>query len=66
MIIRVENPNLFVGLTLEAAQVRIAEYGYESLLVHCDNWTATIRKDYDPLRIQLSVEKGFVTKAEIG
>jgi hypothetical protein len=66
VIIRIENPEVFVGLNVEEAQRRIAEHGYESRIVHNNAWTATILKDYDPLRVQLSVDDKIVTKAKIG
>jgi len=66
VITRIENPEIFVGLNIEEAQRRIAEHGYEARIIHNNVWTATIIKDYDPLRIQLSVDSGIITKAKIG
>jgi len=66
MIIRIGDPEIFVGLNLDEAQRRIAEHGYEARIIHNNAWTATIIKDYDPLRIQLSVDSGIITKAKIG
>jgi hypothetical protein len=66
MITRIEDPEIFVGLTSEEAQRRIAEYGYETKIVHNNAWTATALKDYDPLRVQLSIDSNIITKAIIG
>jgi len=66
MIIRIENSELFVGLSEAEAVKRVTEHGYEARVIHRDQWTATLIKDYDPLRVKLSVDSNKVVKAEIG
>jgi hypothetical protein len=69
-IIRIENPGVFVGMDLAKARIEIGEHGYESRVVNEDGQRTTahfdLKRDYDPLRINLWVEKGKVTKAVIG
>jgi hypothetical protein len=67
MILRIDKPDLLVGLTLEKAKEYIEEHGYEALLIHQDGFTRmTPQGGYDPLRVKLHVVKGIVTKAVIG
>ena len=63
---RIDKVSTLVGLTLKAAQDYCEEHGYESVVVHDDVYTHAVIKDYDPLRVKLSTEKGVVVKAEIG
>jgi hypothetical protein len=63
---RIDKVSTLVGLTLKAAQEYCEEHGYESVVVHSDNFTNTAVKDYDPLRVKLSTEKDVIVKAEIG
>jgi len=67
-IVRIESAEEFVGLTVEKATQEIAAHGYEPRLVHADGRTihADYKPDYDPLRCNLWVTKGKVTKASIG
>lgn len=67
MIVRIENPDIFVGLDLAEAQRRITDHGYETVVVNVDNsMRMTPQGGYDPLRVKLHVVKGKVTKAVIG
>ena len=67
MIVRIENPDIFVGLDLKEAQRRITDHGYETVVVSVDNkMRMTPQGGYDPLRVKLSLEKDKVTKAVIG
>jgi len=67
-IIRIENPEEFVGLDLNVAQRQIVDHGYECRIVRMDNVTihADYKPDYDPLRCNLTVKVGKVIKATIG
>lgn len=67
-IVRIEDPNVFVGLKIEDAKYRVAGHGYDCRLVWADNHTIVpdYRPDYDPLRVNLYAEKNIVTKATIG
>lgn len=67
-IVRIENPEVFVGLELASAQRDIAAHGYEARLVHADGRTIVpdYKPDYDPLRVNLHAVKGKVVKAVIG
>jgi hypothetical protein len=65
-VARIDNPDQFVGRDAELAKAQITENGYEAVVIRNDKWSRTPLKDYDPLRIRLSISKGIVTKAEIG
>lgn len=67
MILRIDKPEVMVGLTLENAQSYATEHGYESVVVSRENTMHTTPEGgYDPLRVKLSIVKNVVTKAEIG
>ena len=72
MITRIDKPEMFVGYLLAAAERVIKEHGYESLVVAkmTEKGLATMCSKppggYDPLRVLLTVDNDFVTKAEIG
>lgn len=67
-IVRIESPEVFVGLDVKAAQLQIEGHGYECRIVWQDKRTihADYKPDYDPLRCNLWVENGKVTKSKIG
>ena len=67
-IIRIDDPQVFVGISLEKAVAQIEEHGYEARLVWADNRTihTDYKPDYDPLRVNLHALDGKVTKAMIG
>jgi hypothetical protein len=67
-IIRIENPEVFVGLEASIAKAQIEAHGYECRIVHVDNRTlhADYKPDYDPLRCNLWVKAGSVVKAFVG
>ena len=67
-IIRIEKVEVFVGMDLAKAKSEIADHGYECRVVHIDGRTIHFdwRPDYDPLRVNLHVTKGKVSKATIG
>lgn len=67
-IVRIENPEVFVGLDLSKAQAEVEAHGYECRLVWQDGRTihADYKPDYDPLRCNLSAKDGKVVKATIG
>jgi hypothetical protein len=63
-IIRIEDPDVFVGLALIKAQAEIKDHGYDSRVVWADGRSLhTEKADYDPLRISLHVKDGKVVKA---
>ena len=62
-IIRIEDPKVFVGLSVEAARKEIAEHGYD---VRVQQASLMYKPDYDPLRIVLIVSKDKVTDAFVG
>jgi hypothetical protein len=70
-IIRIENPEAFVGMELKNAQRLISEHGYESRVVWLEGRTIVpdymmgSKVDYDPLRVNLYVKSAKVTKATI-
>lgn len=67
MIVRIEDPSIFVGLDLAEAERRIRDHGYESLVTHRDtHLRMTPQGGYDPLRVKLQIIKGKVDKATIG
>lgn len=67
-IVRIENPEVFVGLELSKAQRDVTDHGYECRLVWADGRTihADYKPDYDPLRVNLHSKAGVVIKATIG
>jgi hypothetical protein len=67
-IVRIEDPEAFVGLEVGKAKSEITAHGYECRIVHVDNRTihADYKPDYDPLRCNLTVKAGKVVKATIG
>jgi len=68
-IVRIENPEKFVGTDANEARFEIAESGYECRLVNVDGITRfnyLPKHEYDPLRLNLWVTAGKVTKAVIG
>jgi hypothetical protein len=68
MIVRIEDPNVFVGLSSDDARTQIVGRGYTPRVVWADNNTlvADYKPDYDPLRVNLHIEKNRVIKATIG
>jgi hypothetical protein len=68
-IIRIENPQEFVGMDVAEARTQIVEHGYECRIVHVDDCTRfnfNPKFNYDPLRLNLWVVAGKITKAVIG
>jgi len=67
-IVRIEDPDTFVGLELAKAQQEVLAHGYECRLVWADGRTihADYKPDYDPLRVNLHTKAGKVIKATIG
>jgi hypothetical protein len=67
-IIRIDDPNKFVGMSIGIAQREIAAHGYESRVVWMEGRTIVpdYKPDYDPLRVNLHVKSAKVTKATIG
>lgn len=67
-IVRIESAEFLVGMELKNAQQAIADHGYECRVVWRDGRTivADYKPDYDPLRINLHVKAGKITKAVIG
>jgi hypothetical protein len=67
-IVRITDPVVFLGLSVEEARNQITGHGYDCRLVWADNHTIVpdYKPDYDPLRINLYAEKNIVTKAVIG
>jgi hypothetical protein len=68
-IVRIENPEKFVGMDANEAKFEIVESGYECRIVHVDEHTRfnfNPKHDYDPLRMNLWLVAGKVNKAVIG
>jgi hypothetical protein len=65
-IIRIDNPQKFVGQSLGSVVGQIADSGYDCLVTKIDKITKELVKDYDPLRLLIQVEKDIVTDAKIG
>jgi hypothetical protein len=67
MIVRIDNPEIFVGLEVEEAKRRIKDHGYDPVVIKKDGYTRMVPQGgYDPLRLKLVVIKDKVTEAEIG
>lgn len=67
MIIAIKDPAIFIGLSLNDAQSQIAGYGYSCRILRVDNSYFVPRgKDYDPLRVNLKIQKNRVYDAYIG
>lgn len=70
-IVRIDKPEEFVGMEINKAKTEIAARGYESRLVWTDGRTIVpeymmgSKVDYDPLRVNLYVKDGKVTRAVI-
>lgn len=68
-IVRIENPEKFVGMDTQEARLEIVESGYECRIVHTDGITRfnyLPKFNYDPLRMNLWVEAGKVSRVAIG
>jgi hypothetical protein len=67
-IVRIESAEFLVGMELRAAQQTIADHGYECRVVWRDGRTLVpdYKPDYDPLRVNLNIKAGKVTKAVVG
>jgi hypothetical protein len=67
-ITRIESAEIFVGINLAGVVEQIASHGYLYRIIRQDNRTmvAHPKVDYDPLRVNLWVDKGIVTQATIG
>jgi hypothetical protein len=65
MIIPVD-PALFIGLSLDDARAQITGYGYSSRVTMVDGVRFPVRKDYDPLRINLKIQTYRVVEATVG
>jgi hypothetical protein len=67
-IVKIEDPSIFVGLSYDDARNQILGYGYSARLVWADKRTIVLdpTHEYDPLRINLWVEKSRVIKALVG
>ena len=71
-IIRIDDPNKFVGMEVKQAQSEIKSHGYDCRIVWLEGRTivppASLnpKNDYDPLRVNLHVKSAKVTKANIG
>jgi hypothetical protein len=67
MIVRIDKPEVMVGMTLAKAKEYIIDHGYDSVVVSVDDrMRMTPQGGYDPLRVKLSVVKDLVTLAVIG
>lgn len=62
-IVRIEDPKIFIGLSVEEARKRIAEHEYDTRIIQLH---VPYRPDYDPLRILLFVQNDKVVDAKIG
>jgi uncharacterized protein (UPF0335 family) len=62
-IIRIEDPKVFIGLSVETARQEIISHGYDTRVIQKN---LPYKPDYDPLRICLFVEKDKVIDAKIG
>ena len=62
-IIRIEDPKVFVGLSVETARQDIISHGYDVRVIQKN---LPYKPDYDPLRICLFVEKDKVIDAKVG
>jgi len=62
-IIRIEDPKVFIGLSVEAARKEIADHGYDCRVMQAN---LPYKPDYDPLRICLIIAKDEVTDAFAG
>lgn len=67
-IIRIDDAGRFEGVPLNDAQTDIQGHGYEVRLMWIDGRTLVpdYEPSYDPLRINLRVQNGNVTRAWIG
>jgi len=62
-IIRIEDPKVFIGMSVEIARQEIISHGYDTRVIHHNT---PYKPDYDPLRVCLFVEKDKVVDAKIG
>ena len=63
-IVRIEDPKIFIGLSVEEARRRIVdhhEYDVRIIQQHL-----VYKPDYDPLRVCLFVQNDIVVDAKIG
>lgn len=66
MIVRIDDPSVFVGLQYGDAVQRIGSHGYTPLLVRSNKISREFIRDYDPLRVLLTTENEIVVLAKIG
>jgi hypothetical protein len=62
-IVRIEDPKIFIGLSVAEARRQIADHGYDTRVVQSQT---PYKPDYDPLRILLFTQKDEVVDAKIG
>jgi len=67
MIVRIEDPKTFVGMSADDARRQIEGNGYEVRMAKIDgiSYTSSV-KDYDPLRVNLTIVNNIVSEATIG
>ena len=66
MIVRIEDPKIFVGLSADDARRQIEGNGYEVRMIKIDGSYNYSVKDYDPLRVNLTIVNNIVSEATIG
>lgn len=65
MILAVD-PSKFIGLSLDDARNQIMGYGYSSRVTKVDGRALIVTRDYDPLRLNLSIENNRVVNVTVG
>jgi len=67
-IVRIDDPHKFVCMEINEAKTEITAHGYECRIMYLNGRTIHmgLKPDYDPLRVNVWVEKGVVIKATIG
>lgn len=66
-IVRIEDPKIFAGLSVDAARKQVEEHGYSVRVIRQDSRKGALYKsDYDPLRVNLFTEKDMVVDAATG
>ena len=61
-----EEANKYIGLTIHEAKVRLATEDKSYRVMHEDGQSFVGTCDYQPDRVNFSVENGIVTEASIG
>jgi len=62
-IIRIDDPKVYIGMSMEAARRDITDHGYDVRVIQ---FQTPYKPDYDPLRVILIIQKDQIIDAMVG